>query len=77
MTPLLSFQQSAAANLIQPSCCPHPALLMLPSSHCHRNFIVASYKMVRIENIKRTYSFLDKLERRKKDIHGKRQKSTR
>lgn len=47
------------------SCCyPQFALLMLLSSHCHWNFIVA-YKIISKNNIKRTYSFSGKLEKRK------------
>ncbi len=52
--------------LMQPfsSCYPQTALLMLLSSHCHWN-IIGAYKMISKNNIKRTYSFSDKLEKRK------------
>ncbi len=55
-----------ATLLIQPfSCCyPQTSILMLLSSHCHWNFIVG-YKMISKNNIKQTYSFSDKLEKRK------------
>ena len=52
MRPLLWCHHPATANLIQPSscCCPRPAILLLLSSHCHQNFIVA-YKIVRNKNM--------------------------